>query len=300
MSKALSRGLWGVLATPFSADAAQVDEGSLRREVEYLLDSGVTGLVVLGVFGEAARLTADERLAVARLVHRTAPDMPLVLGLTERETEPAIASAVRLLELVSGVDAALMVQVPSDNPEALAEHLGRIHSATGADIVVQDYPVISGVTITSAQLLAGIAGADHVVAVKSEYPPTSVAIAELVAGTAVPVFGGLGGIGLLDELAAGAAGAMTGFSFPEALAGTLRAWDEGGYPSARESFLPWMPLVNFEAQVKVGLAIRKASWRERGIFTSASVRAPALAMPDALLPILRQHLAHVPISTSSR
>jgi 4-hydroxy-tetrahydrodipicolinate synthase len=108
------------------------------------------------------------------------------------------------------------------------------------------------------------------------------------------VFGGLGGLGLLDELAAGAAGAMTGFSFPEALRATLTAWDEGAYPRARETFLPWMPLVNFEAQVKIGLAIRKASLAVRGIFTSGAVRAPALPMPGALVPVLRQHLAHVP------
>jgi 4-hydroxy-tetrahydrodipicolinate synthase len=255
----LARGLWGVLATPFTADAARVDEESLRREVAYLLGRGVVGLVVLGVFGEAARLSADERVQVARVVHDAAPGTPLVLGIAERETQDAIGSASQLLETVAGAGASLMVQVQSPEPAALADHLGRIHEATGAGLVVQDYPVISGVTISSQQLLAGIKDAGYVVAVKSECPPTSAAIAELTAGTDVPVFGGLGGIGLLDELAAGAAGAMTGFSYPEALAATLKAWDDGGYPAARETFLPWLPLVNFEAQVKIGLAIRKAS-----------------------------------------
>jgi 4-hydroxy-tetrahydrodipicolinate synthase len=290
----LARGLWGVLATPFTDDAARIDEDSLRREVSYLLDHGAVGLTVLGVFGEAARLTAGERLQAARVVHEAAPGTPLVLGIAERDTREAIGSARQLLDAVAGAEASLMVQIPSPEPAALAEHLGRIHDATGAGLVVQDYPVISGVTITSEQLLAGIKGAGYVAAVKSECPPTSAAIAELTAGTDAPVFGGLGGTGLLDELAAGAAGAMTGFSFPGALAATLKAWDDGGYPAARETFLPWLPLVNFEAQVTIGLAIRKASWHERGILASGAVRPPAPALAPALLPILRQHLAHLP------
>lgn len=294
MREPLSRGLWGVLATPFTGDAAGVDTGSLRREVSYLLDHGAVGLVALGVFGEAARLSAGERAHVVRTVRETAPGVPLVIGLAERETTAAVEGASRLIEAAAGEVTALMVQAQSPEPSALAGHIAQIHAATGAGIVLQDYPVISGVTISPEQLLAGIGDADFVVAVKSESPPTSAAIAELTAGTKIPVFGGLGGIGLLDELAAGAAGAMTGFSFPGALAATLRAWDEGGYPRARDTFVPWLPLVNFEAQVKIGLAIRKASWHERGIFASGAVRPPAPGMPDALLPVLRQHLAHVP------
>jgi 4-hydroxy-tetrahydrodipicolinate synthase len=296
---ALRPGLWGVLATPFTDDAARVDEESLARQVEYQLRCGATGLVALGVFGEAARLTTDERLRVLAVVDRAAPGVPLVAGLTERETTDAIDSARRALDTLSTVPS-LMVQVPSSDPTMLADHLAAIHQATGAGLVVQDYPVISGVTIGSGELLAGIADADFVVAVKSESPPTSVAIAELAAETPAPVFGGLGGLGLLDELAAGAAGAMTGFSHPEALAATLRAWDEGGYPLARETFLPWLPLVNFEAQVRIGLAIRKAALAERGIFASGAVRRPASSLPPALLPILRNHLAHVPSTSDAQ
>jgi 4-hydroxy-tetrahydrodipicolinate synthase len=291
---ALARGLWGVLATPFTDDATLVDEQSLRREVAYQRRCGATGLVVLGVFGEAANLTPDERQDVVRIVDDAAGGLPLVVGVTERDTATAAESALRALDSVHESPAVLMVQVNSPDGSVVAEHLAAIHERTGADIVVQDYPVISGVTITSAEILKAIDGAGFVAAVKSESPPTSAAMAELTAGSDVPVFGGLGGLGLLDELAAGAAGAMTGFSFPEALRATLTAWDEGGYPRARETFLPWMPLVNFEAQVKIGLAIRKASLAERGIFAGGAVRAPALPMPGALVPVLRQHLAHVP------
>ena len=95
----------------------------------------------------------------------------------------------------------------------------------------------------------------------------------------MPVYGGLGGVGLLDELAAGAAGAMTGFSHPEGLQAALTAWADGGFRAAREAFAPWLPLVNFEAQPGVGLALRKEVLRRRGIIAESIVRPPAPKLP---------------------
>jgi 4-hydroxy-tetrahydrodipicolinate synthase len=167
-----------------------------------------------------------------------------------------------------------------------------VHEATGVGIVVQDYPLVSGVRVNQRDLALLLAdNADMVVAVKSEAPPTPPAIATLTLTTGVPVFGGLGGVGLLDELAVGAAGAMTGFSYPEALLATVRAFDTGGPRAARETFAPWLPLVNFEAQPGIGLAIRKECLRRRGLLLEASVRPPAPDLPQSLLPLLEEHLA---------
>jgi 4-hydroxy-tetrahydrodipicolinate synthase len=133
-----------------------------------------------------------------------------------------------------------------------------------------------------------------VVGVKSETPPTSAAIAHLAPRLDVPVFGGLGGVGLLDELAAGSAGAMTGFSHPAALAAVLAAHRDGGFPAARDVWAPWLPLANFEGQLRVGLAIRKEVLRRRGVIATGRVRQPARSLPAALVPLLDQHLAALP------
>jgi len=292
-SEALSRGLWGVLATPFSEGAREVDEASLARLVQDQLEADAVGLVVLGVFGEGARLNTDERMHVLKAVRREAADTPLVVGISELQTDAAVTVSTQLLTALSGssTPTTLMIQVPTDDSADLARHLRAVHDATGAGIVVQDYPIASGVTVSSEVLLSAVAQCPFVVAVKSEAPPTSVAVAELAAGMRTPVFGGLGGLGLLDELMAGAAGAMTGFSHPGVLGAVLRAWDASGYEQARATYLPWLPLVNFEAQVTVGLAIRKAALRERGVIANADVRRPGMAMPDTLLPLLRRHMA---------
>ena len=290
MTNPLASGVWGVVATPFAGSALDVDETSLSRLVEHYQRIGVSGLTVLGVFGEAARLSAAERRTVLEVVCESA-NLPLVVGMTGLATAPVIEEASMIAGTVGERAAGLMIQVNSPQPAVVAQHLNAVHDAVGLGIVVQDYPVASGVTIRTGDLAAAVAAVPSAVAVKAEAPPTPVAVAALAARTHVPVFGGLGGLGLLDELAAGAAGAMTGFSFPEGLIACVEAWRTGGYGAALEAFLPYLPLVNFEAQASVGLALRKEAIRRRGLILDAGVRPPATGLPAELLPQLERHLA---------
>jgi 4-hydroxy-tetrahydrodipicolinate synthase len=289
----LAPGLWGVLATPFSGTDFAVDTDSLRREVQLYTNIPATGMVVLGVFGEGPSLDSAEQSLVVRAVAEEAKGAPLVVGLSARSTAAALEQARRAVEAAGSNLAALMVQVNSADPQVLAAHLTAMHRATGAGIVLQDYPVASGVNISAAQILQVLEQCPFIVAVKSEAPPTAAAIAKLTRATSVPVYGGLGGVGLLDELAAGAAGAMTGFSHPEGLQAALTAWADGGFRAAREAFAPWLPLVNFEAQPGVGLALRKEVLRRRGIIAESIVRPPAPQLPAALADLIDAHLEAV-------
>lgn len=292
MNIPLGHGLWGVLATPFDGDL-NVDGASLRNEVREFAADGCDGLVALGVFGEAARLSTDEAGLVAYTV-ASSTDLPYVLGLSERESDEVIAQARRLLETVPRPPVALMAQIGSAEPDLAAASLHRLYDATGIGILIQDYPVVSGITISDEQVVAIVSACPFAVGVKSETPPTSVAVAHLAAKLDVPVFGGLGGVGLLDELAAGSAGAMTGFSHPAALTSVLRAFREGGFDAAREAWAPWLPLANFEGQLRVGLAIRKELLRRRGVITYSRVRPPGESLPVSLIPLLDKHFATVP------
>lgn len=289
----LDRGAWVVLATPFDEDLA-LDVPSLVQQVRSLDGPDVTGLVALGVFGEAAALRQDEMVDVLVTVLECT-DKPVVVGLPGTDLDAVVADARMLLDVAERPPAAFMVQVPSADPGESTAHLRAVHEATGRPLVVQDYPVASGVTITTADLTEVVTAlADVVAAVKSEAPPTSAAIAELTEQVDTPVFGGLGGVGLLDELAAGAAGAMTGFSHPEAMAHTVVAHAHGGDHAARLAWTPWLPLATFEGQARIGLAIRKEVLRRRGIIASAGVRPPAAPLPERLLPHVDRHLATVP------
>ncbi|PKV99491.1 dihydrodipicolinate synthase family protein [Amycolatopsis echigonensis] len=292
----LAPGVWGVVATPFTGSALDVDEPSLARLVEHYAALGVAGLTVLGVFGEAARLDTAERRAVLETVLDSV-DLPVVVGATGLSTAPVIEDVALAAELAGPRLAGAMVQVNSGDPQVLSRHLAAVHEATGAGLVVQDYPLVSGVRVGPAALAAALSATPGVVAVKAEAPPTTTAIATLTESLDLPVFGGLGGLGLLDELAAGAAGAMTGFSFPEGLLACVEAWRTGGYSAAREAFLPYLPLVNFEQQATVALAIRKECLRRRGLIMDAGVRPPAAALPEALREQLHRHVTAVSTMT---
>ena len=249
--------------------------------------------MALGVFGEAASLDPGEASSVAQTVS-SSTDLPYVLGLSERDPDAVVAQAQRLLDAVARPPVALMAQIGDADPAAAAASLRRLHEATGTGILIQDYPVVSGVNVTDAQVVDIVSACPFAVGVKSETPPTSVAVAHLASELDVPVFGGLGGVGLLDELAAGSAGAMTGFSHPAALAAVLRAHRDGGFEAARDVWAPWLPLANFEGQVRVGLSIRKELLRRRGVIATGLVRPPALQLPQRLIPLLEKHLTTLP------
>jgi 4-hydroxy-tetrahydrodipicolinate synthase len=296
-SAPLARGVWVILATPFERPGGDVDHASLARQVELAPAIGARGVVALGVFGESARLDDAERRAVVTTVVRAlAPhaNTGLVVGLSTLGTDETIDQAHDLLEAARAGGAAVravMLQVPTAEPDALITHLAAVHAATGVDQVVQDYPLVSGVQVRAEDLAHAVAACPWVVAVKAEAPPTPPAIATLVAGTDVPVFGGLGGVGLLDELAVGSAGAMTGFSQPEALIATVDAFERAGFAAAHAEWSRWLPLATFEQQAGIALAIRKELLRRRGLIADASVRAPGAALPVSLVDGLEAHLA---------
>lgn len=287
--ESLAPGVWGVVATPFQGSTLDLDLDSLSDLVERYETIGATGLTVLGVFGEAAALIAEERRQVLEIAVECT-SLPLVVGVTALATRPAIEE-IRAAQQVAGHRlTAVMVQANSPKPEVVAAHLDAIHRATGVKVVLQDYPLASGVTISTDALITVVKASPSVVAIKAEAPPTSVAIGTLSAATGISVFGGLGGQGLLDELLAGAAGAMTGFSCPEALIACVRAWRREGYAAAAAQLVPYLPLINFEQQAKVALAIRKECLRERRWIKDSGVRAPAAAFPENLRHAMTAHL----------
>jgi 4-hydroxy-tetrahydrodipicolinate synthase len=172
----------------------------------------------------------------------------------------------------------------------VAGHLRAVWEASGLGVVLQDHPATTGVRIAPAALVQAIEAARVVVAVKAEAPPTPATVAAVVGRTELPVFGGLGGVGLLDELAAGAAGAMTGFAFPEALVSVVQAYADHGFAAAKRELEPFLPLMVCEAQIPVSLSLRKELLRRRGLLADGSVRPPAVSLPPWATAALDHHL----------
>ena len=291
-------GIFHILATPFREDGA-LDTTGYPRLIESVLSTGVNGLTILGIAGEAHRLTDEERRRVVEtVVKETRGRVPVAVGVSASGTHLATAFARMARE--HGADA-LMVAPPTGlkNLDAVAEHYRIVAAVTGLPIVLQDEPVTTQVNMPApfiAQVCAEIA---QIQAVKLEEPPTLPKITRLRAlfGDRVAIFGGLGGVYFFEELSRGADGAMTGFPYPEALRAIREHFVAGRRDEARALFYRWLPLIRYESQpgATPGTAggIRKEILRRRGWIASALVRPPAPALDAATQTELDELLAAV-------
>ena len=279
-------GIFHILATPFREDGA-LDVAGFPRLIESVLSTGVNGLTILGIAGEAHRLTDEERRRVVEtVVKETRGRVPVAVGVSASGTHLATAFARMARE--HGADA-LMVAPPTGlkNLDAVAEHYRIVAAVTGLPIVLQDEPVTTQVNMPApfiAQVCAEIA---QIQAVKLEEPPTLPKITRLRAlfGDRVAIFGGLGGVYFFEELSRGADGAMTGFPYPEALRAIREHFVAGRRDEARALFYRWLPLIRYESQPGAtpgtAVGIRKEILRRRGWIASALVRPPAPALDAA-------------------
>ena len=273
------RGVLPILATPFDEDESLLlDE--LAALVRWEIELGVNGVVCLGVAGEAFRLTDEERARVVATVVEAADGVvPVIAGVTAtgtRMVEQHVAVAAE--EGCAGVLVAPPI-VPGIRPDAVVEYYRRVGRAAGdMTVVVQDEPNATGVRMTPEQIARVLDELPNARAAKIEDPPTGRKIArirELVQrDDEVAYFGGLGGQYLLAELQVGGAGAMTGFAFPEVLLDVCRAFWDGDTDTARDVFYRHLPLMQFEFQPLLGVAVRKAALQVRGVLQHVGTRHP--------------------------
>jgi 4-hydroxy-tetrahydrodipicolinate synthase len=288
------KGVYSVLPTPFHANG-DLDLESLKRVVDLIVGAGVDGVTALGVTGEVSRLRDSERARVvetvcaqvngrAKVIVGTSADGLRTCQAFSREAKQSGASAV----MVSPPRA------PKVNSESVVSHYKALAGAVDLPIVVQDYPLVSGFAM-EASLLARIATeVPSARTIKLEDPPTPVkagAILAAVGDTRVSILGGLGGVFVIEELLAGCHGVMTGFAYPEVLVKVVALFKAGKVDEAAEAFYPFVPLLRFEFQDAVGMAIRKEVFRRRGALAENATRAPGPVMTDRIRGALDRVLA---------
>jgi len=281
-----AKGVFVISVTPFTPEGA-IDWASLDRVTDFYLDAGADGLTILGIMGEAGKLTPDESSDVARRVIKRAGDVPVVVGVSS----PGLAALTSLSAQVMGMGAAgVMVAPPGTlktDPQIHGYYRGVVE-ALGPDtpVVLQDFPLTTGVHISDDVLGQIIDDLPSIVMLKHEDWPGLSKISKLRAAESagrrrISVLCGNGGSFLPEEIARGADGAMTGFAYPEMMVEVCRQMAAGNADRAQDLFDAYMPLIRFEMQPGLGLAVRKHVLARRGVIASAAVRSPG-AMLDAV------------------
>ena len=271
------RGVWNIVPTPFLPDGG-LDLASVPGLVSFVCATGVDGMTILGVLGEAGRLGDAERTALLGAVLDAAGgSIPVCVGVSHASTDRAIAYA-REAE-AAGAHSVMLAPPPLARPTdaALRRHYLAVASAVALPIVVQDHPASSGVPMSVEFLLALAAESPQCRVIKLEEEPTPPKAGRLVTGSPdVVVLGGLGGEMLLEELRRGSHGTMTGFGFPEVLVAVVRRWFAGDHAEAAAVFDRYATLIRFENQALLNLPIRKLVYQRRGAIAHATVRAPGV------------------------
>lgn len=268
-------GIFNILATPFTADY-DVDYDSLKNLVKFQMDKGAHGLTILGVMGEAAKLSVDERKSVMDTVVETVNGaIPIVVGTSHQNTNTCIELSSSAF--ANGADGVMIAPPRMDDKsdEAIMALYSTIAETIDQPIVVQDFPPVNDV-IMSAELLVQIGDTiPNARYLKLEDPPLMQKIAAIRERTdTIEIFGGLGGMFLLEELQRGASGTMTGFAFTEILVAVFNAFNEGRIADAEAIFDRYLPLIRYENQPQINLTIRKEFLRRRGAISNATPREP--------------------------
>jgi 4-hydroxy-tetrahydrodipicolinate synthase len=298
------KGVYTIAATPFT-DAGDIDWPSVDSLVEFYLQCGVQGLTVLGMMGEAQKLSDQESAEFSRhFLRRVDGRVPVIVGVSN----PGTANLVKLsrVSMDAGACGVMITPLTGLKTEAqIIAYFADVIATLGENIpvVYQDYPQSTQADISAQGFLEIVDAHPSVVMFKHEDCPGLKKLTQVRkacdggARRYISILVGNGGLYVPQELARGADGIMTGFAYPEMLVSVCELFAAGRGNEAEDLFDVYLPLVRHEQQPGFGLAVRKEILRRRGAIRSAAVRAPGprldshdLAELDRLLARLEARL----------
>lgn len=278
-----TRGVFVISVTPFDQQG-RIDWDSVDRVTDFYFEAGADGLTILGMMGEAPKLTQAESVEIARRIIARSEGRPVIVGVSA----PGLAAIRELSASVMDLGAAgVMVAPPSSlktDPQIHA-YYGQVTQLLGADVpvVLQDFPLVTGVHVSGDVLARIIDDFPSIKMLKHEDWPGLSKIARIrkdegAGRRRISILCGNGGGFLVEEMQRGADGAMTGFAYPEMMVEVVRLMNRGDEDRARDIFDAYLPLIRYESQPGLGLAVRKHVLARRGAIASAALRAPGAGL----------------------
>lgn len=280
-----AKGVFIISVTPFRDDGA-LDLDGVGRLVDFYAERGVHGMTILGMMGEANKLTAAEAEAFAlRVLAETRDRLPVIVGVST----PSLATMRDLTTKVMDEGAAGVMVAPTPGlrtDDQVFGYFETVAEALGPDVplVYQDYPQTTGVALSVPVWKRMVDALPSLVMLKHEDCPALAKLTRIRQGEEggefrrVSILVGNGALYYPEELMRGADGAMTGFAFPEMLVDVHARMSAGDVDGALDLFDAYLPLVRYEQQPGWGLPARKEVLRRRGAIASAKARYPVPAL----------------------
>lgn len=295
MSATALFGVVPMLPTPFDENG-RIQWTDFAPIISYQVENGAHGIAVLGLGGEASRLSIEERLEVADTVLGAVPrGTPVIIGVSADDTVSACGLARHAAQRGATAIMVAPPKVPTMSTQALRDHyLAVCDAAASIEVMVQDAPAFIDVSLGAAFVAELAAARTNVRYAKSEAFPAAERTAELTTllGERVRVFGGASGLHYLDVLDAGAIGMIPGCEAPAEFVGIYDAYMADRREEAAQRFARLQPLLVFEAQtLDIFIASSKAILKARGIIRSDALRA-ANPLGAGSREVLLRHAKH--------
>jgi 4-hydroxy-tetrahydrodipicolinate synthase len=284
-------GIFPAVTTQFTQDQS-LDLEATARHLEDLIESGVSGLIMLGSLGENTSLEPEEKRRVVRMaVEVSRGRVPVLSGVAECSTAAACRYAQDVERL--GADGLMLLpaMVYKADPRETVAHFRTVARSTGLPILCYNNPIAYHVDITPA-MFAELANEENLVAIKESSGNTCrfTDIRNEV-GDRYTLFVGLDDLALEGALL-GAEGWVTGLglAFPRE---NRHFWDlatSGQWEKARRIYDWYMPLLHLDTQIKFVQYI-KLALQEVGL-GAEWVRAPRLPIEgeerERVIQVIRQ------------
>ncbi|PGH15691.1 hypothetical protein AJ79_02285 [Helicocarpus griseus UAMH5409] len=160
--------------TFFKSDVRQtIDWDVQKKHFEFLISSGVHGIVIAGTNGEAASLTTAEKVEMVKSARAVAwqldrPDIPIVLGCNGGCTRDVIDQTVQAK--AAGANAALVL-VPSYfhfamDQDAIVGFFWELAEASPIPIIIYNYPGVAAGLDVNSEMLDILGPHKNIIAVK--------------------------------------------------------------------------------------------------------------------------------------
>jgi len=286
------------VTTKFNADMS-VDYDAMSRHLEFQLEAGVHGVIILGSLGENSTLDMDEKLQLtAFFVRQIDGRVPLLACIAESDTRQACHFARRAAAM--GVDGFMLLppmRYPSDQRETIS-YLQEVAAASDVPIMLYNNPVAYGTDLLPADFERLAANPKFVAIKESSANTRRIPAIRRRTGDRYAIFCGVDDLAF-ESFTLGADGWVAGLvvAFPRETVRIYELMREGKWLEARRIYEWFLPLLGLDIGPKFVQQIKLVE--ELMDIGAARVRSPRLALsePEALRvrQIVEQALANRPM-----
>ena len=290
-------GVYPAVTTKFKADFS-LDLEAMARHLEFQLEAGVHGVIILGSLGENSTLDMDEKLELTKFfIDRINGRVPLLACIAESDTRQACSFARKAEQM--GVDGFMLLppmRYPSDQRETMS-YLEEVAGASDVPIMLYNNPVAYGTDLTPEDF-ASLASNPKFVAIKESSANTRrIPAIRRKTGDRYAIFCGVDDLAF-ESFTLGAVGWVAGLvvAFPHETVRLYELMREENWAEARVLYEWFLPLLSLDIGPKFVQQIKLVE--EILGLGSARVRSPRLSLSDAeskyVRQIVEQALEHRP------